>query len=184
MQTGPRAAIVRVLAALAVIAFVGAGALLAIGPNRTADWSASDCGAPIRWLTDDHPYDSVIVPFSDAPKPWSVATAAADCRSAVWHQIHRAAALGARASVSSSPRCWSPAHADRPVCGRRSSRAERVQAVGEEAGTEGASSGPLSRSGPRGGVVGVLAARAVAHGRDHVRRDEVASSAARGRAGA
>ena len=95
MQTGPRAAIVRVLAALAVIAFVGAGALLAIGPNRTADWTASDCGAPIRWLTDDHPYDSVIVPFSDAPKPWSVATAAADCRSAVWHQIHRAAALGA-----------------------------------------------------------------------------------------
>lgn len=94
-QQGPRGAVVRVLVGLAVVALVGAGALLAIGPNRTADWKASDCGAPIRWLTDDHPYETVLVPYGDGSDPYGPAAARDDCRALVWHQIHWAAELGA-----------------------------------------------------------------------------------------
>jgi len=82
---------VRLLIGLAVIACVGAGALLAIGPNRTSDWKASDCGAPIRWLTDDHPDSGVIVPFSGA----ATFLPQGDCGPLVWRQIRGAAGLGA-----------------------------------------------------------------------------------------
>lgn len=92
-QQGLRGATVRVMVGLAVVAFVGAAALLAIGPNRTSDWKASDCGAPIKWLTG-HEEDRgtldlwVTESVIKEPEPPS-------CRSLVWRQIHWAAGLGA-----------------------------------------------------------------------------------------
>jgi hypothetical protein len=91
---GVRVAVVRLLVGLAVVTFVGAGALLAIGPNLSTDWRASDCGAPVRWLTGDHAdAGPTIVPFSSravTPLPNE-----ASCGTLVWRQIHWAAGLGA-----------------------------------------------------------------------------------------
>jgi hypothetical protein len=92
-QGGFRSATVRLLVGLAVVAFVGAGALLAIGPNRTADWKASDCGAPIRWLTGDGQERGIV----GWPPTGSIIAEPAPptCSSLVWRQIHWAAGLGA-----------------------------------------------------------------------------------------
>jgi len=86
--------VVRLLVGLAVIALVGAGALLAIGPNLSTDWRASDCGAPVRWLTGGHAdVGPTIVPFSSrtvTPRPTED-----NCSPLVWRQIHWATAVGA-----------------------------------------------------------------------------------------